>query len=102
MDSIRKEEKMKKKISASLKLKIAIEAFKGDMTIGELASRYEVSPAQIHRWKRLLLDQGAGLFESPHKPSHTVHENEIQKLHANIGRLTVENDFLSRALGQLK
>jgi len=93
---------MKKKISASLKLKITIEALKGDMTIGELASRYEVSPAQIHRWKRLLLEQGAGLFESAHKPSHTAHDNEIQKLHANIGRLTVENDFLSRALGKLK
>ena len=93
---------MRKKISASLKLKITIEAFKGDMTIGELASRYEVSPAQIHRWKRLLLEQGAELFESSHKPSHTVHEDEIQKLHANIGRLTVENDFLSRALGRPK
>ncbi|MBY0273680.1 MAG: transposase [Alphaproteobacteria bacterium] len=93
---------MKKKISASLKLKITLEAFKGDMTIGELASRYEVSSAQIHRWKRQLLEHGGELFESAHKPSHTVHENEIQKLHANIGRLTVENDFLSRALGQLK
>lgn len=93
---------MKKKISASLKLKITLEAFKGDMTIGELASRYEVSPAQIHRWKRQLLDHGAELFESSHKPAHTVHDNEIQKLHANIGRLTVENDFLSRALGLSK
>ena len=84
---------MKKKLNASLKLKITLEAFKGDMTIGELASRYEVSPAQIHRWKRQLLDHGAELFEGPHKPSHNVHETEIQKLHANIGRLTVENDF---------
>lgn len=49
LDSIIKEEKMKKKLSASLKLKITIEALKGDMTIGEIASRYEVSPAQIHR-----------------------------------------------------
>ena len=58
------EEKMKKKINASLKLKIAIEAFKGDMTIGELAGRYEVSPAQIHRWKRQLLDHGAELLKA--------------------------------------
>lgn len=72
------------------------------MTIGELASKYEVSPAQIHRWKRQLLDQGGRIFEDPHKPLKTAHEEEIQKLHANIGRLTVENDFLSRALGRLK
>lgn len=93
---------MRKKITGSLKLKITIEAFKGDMTIGELASKYEISGAQIHRWKRQLLDRGAELFENTHKLSHTAHDDEIQKLHANIGRLTVENDFLSRALGRVK
>jgi len=45
LDSIRKEEKMKKKISSSLKLKITLEVFKGDMTIGELVSKYAVGPA---------------------------------------------------------
>lgn len=93
---------MKKKFTASIKLKITLEVFKGDMTIGEIASRYEVSPAQIHRWKRILLEQGGGLFEGTQKTSTTAHEDEIQKLHANIGRLTVENDFLSRALGRSK
>lgn len=93
---------MRKSIKASLKLKITLEAIKGDMTIGELATRYEVSPAQIHRWKRLLLAQGSELFEGAKKASSAGHEEEIQKLHANIGRLTVENDFLSRALGRLK
>ena len=93
---------MKKQITSSLKLKITIEALKGDMTIGELASRYEVSPAQIHRWKRVLMEQGSELFEGSRKPGRTSHEEETLKLHANIGRLTVENDFLSRALGRLK
>ena len=93
---------MKKKFTAKVKLKITLEAIKGDMTIGEIASRYEVSPAQIHRWKRHLLEQGEDLFEGPHKGSAVAHEEEIQRLHANIGRLTVENDFLSRALGRLK
>lgn len=101
-DSIRKEEKINKKISASLKLKIAIEAFKGEMTIEELASRYEVSPAQIHNWKHLLLEHGTRLFEGVHNPSHTTQDNEIQKFHANGERLTVENNSLSRDLGQLK
>jgi transposase len=92
---------MKKKISATLKLKVAIEALKGDMTIGEIASKYEVSPSEIHRCKRQLLEKGSQVFEGE-KSSRTAHENEIQKLHANIGRLTVENDFLSRALGRIK
>lgn len=85
-----------------MKLKIALEAIKGDMTIRELAARYEVSPAQIHRWKHQLLEQGVDLFEGAHKSSKGVHDDEIQKLHANIGRLTVENDFLSRALGRVR
>lgn len=92
---------MKKKLSSSLKLKVAVEAIKGDMTIGEIASRYEVSPAEIHRCKRRLLEEGTRVFEGE-KSSKTAHENEIQKLHANIGRLTVECDFLSRALGRVK
>lgn len=93
---------MKKKISVSLKLKIAIEALKGDMTIGEIASRFEVSPAEIHRCKKKLLEDGGSVFEGKKANNRFVSEDEIQKLHANIGRLTVENDFLSRALGRLK
>ena len=92
---------MKKRFSSQLKLKVALEAIKGDLTIQEISSRYEVSPAQIHRWKKQVQDEGASLFESKgHGKNH--HEEEITKLHANIGRLTVENDFLSRALGRVK
>ncbi|MBA3814586.1 MAG: hypothetical protein H0X26_08930 [Alphaproteobacteria bacterium] len=49
---------MKKKISALLKLKVAIQSLKGDMTIGEIDSKYEVSPSEIHRGKRQLLAEG--------------------------------------------
>ena len=92
---------MKKRFSSQLKLKVALEALKGDLTIQEISGRYEVSPAQIHRWKKQIQDEGASLFESK-RPGKTHHEEEITKLHANIGRLTVENDFLSRALGRVK
>jgi len=92
---------MKKRFSAQLKLKVALEAIKGDITIQEISSRYEVSPAQIHRWKKQVQDEGASLFDSK-KSGKSQHEEEITKLHANIGRLTVENDFLSRALGRVK
>ena len=91
---------MKKRFNSQLKLKVALEAIKGDLTIQEISSRYEVSPAQIHRWKKQVQDEGASLFES--KGPGKNHQEEITKLHANIGRLTVENDFLSRALGRVK
>lgn len=93
---------MKKKFTSKMKLKIALEAIKGEITIRELGARYEVSPAQIHRWKHQLLKHGDELFESPHKSSKGGHDEEVEKLHANIGRLTVENDFLSRALGRVR
>jgi transposase len=92
---------MRKQFSSSLKLKIALEAIKSDLTISEIVSKYDVSPAQIHRWKRHLQNEGIKIFDSKSqsKPSH---DQEIITLHANIGRLTVENNFLERALGRVK
>ncbi len=92
---------MKKRFSSQLKLKVALEAIKGDLTVQEISARYEVSSTLIHRWKKQVQDEGASLFESK-KSWKSQNEEEITKLHANIGRLTVENDFLSRALGRVK
>jgi transposase len=93
---------MRKKFSSSLKLKIALEAIKGDLTISEIVSKYEISPSQIHRWKRQIQQEGVQVFNSTGGPKEIAHEQEITKLHANIGRLTVENNFLERALGRVK
>ena len=93
---------MKKRFSSQLKLKVSLEALRGDLTIQEISSKYEVSPAQIHRWKKQVQDQGASLFDCPKSLKNDAHAEEITKLHASIGRLTIENDFLSRALGRLK
>jgi hypothetical protein len=71
------------------------------MTIGEIASRFEVSPAEIHRCKKKLMEEGVCVFEG-RKSDHAIDGDELQKLHASIGRLTIENDFLSRALGRLR
>lgn len=92
---------MKKRFSSQLKLKVSLEAIRGDLAIQEISGRYEVSPAQIHRWKKQLQEEGARLFEGQ-KNGKNQKEEEITKLHASIGRLTVENDFLSRALGRVK
>lgn len=93
---------MKKRFSPQLKLKVSLEAIRGDLTIQEISARYEVSPAQIHRWKKQLQEEGAFLFEGQKNGKNQQQEEEITKLHASIGCLTVENDFLSRALGRVK
>ena len=92
---------MKKRFNSNLKLKVSLEAIKGDLTISEIVSKYDVSPAQIHRWRKQLQQNGAAVFESTVSKTSS-HEKEMTTLHANIGRLTVENDFLERALGRVK
>lgn len=89
---------MRKSYSKDFKFKVAIEAIKGDLTIAEIMSRYQVPESVIHKWKKHLLDGGSGLFAS--KRGHGKQdETDLDQLHATIGRLKVENDFLEKALG---
>ncbi len=87
------------KHSPSFKAKVALEALKGDQTIAQLASRYEVHPSQIHTWKKALVEGAPHLFESG--PGRQEKDNEAltAQLYQQIGQLKVERDFLSRRSG---
>ncbi len=81
------------------KSKVALEALKGERTISELASRFGVHPTMIHQWKKALLDGASGVFERSGTPKAAPPDKEALKtLHAKIGELTVERDFLSEKL----
>jgi transposase-like protein len=82
---------------AGFKAKVALEAIKGDQTLVELAERFEVHPNQITEWKKLLMERASEVFDKG-KPSR---EPNIKELHAKIGQLAMENDFLSVALGRI-
>ena len=79
------------------KAKVALEAVKGEQPLSELAQRFQVHPNQITTWKKQLLDRASEVFEQEKKSR----EPDTRELHAKIGELTMENDFLSVALGRI-
>lgn len=87
---------MRKVHSKEVKFKAAVEAIQGDLTIAQIVSKYQVSESLVHKWKKQLLEEGKEVFSSKRGPA--LPEAEKDKLHAVIGRLKVENDFLERAL----
>ena len=91
---------IKKKPHTSVyKFRVAIAALKGDKTVSQLCQEYGVVSSQIYKWKTALLKRGSSIFDQNACHEGTS-EQELDKLHATIGRLKVENDFLGRALGR--
>jgi transposase-like protein len=86
--------------SPVFKAKVALAAIKGEKTLAELAQLYDVHPTQVTAWKAQLLDGAAGLFGSGSASKETALAVDLKTLHAKIGELTLENDFLSGALGK--
>jgi transposase len=85
--------------SPAFKAKVALAALQGDETLAQLAERFDVHPNQITQWKSQLLERAAEVFSSGAPPS--VEGPSLKELHAKIGQLALENDFLSHALGKL-
>ena len=80
------------------KAKVALAAIKGEKTLAELAQQYDVHPNQITAWKAHLVEAASGLFGSDGTVTDPSPAIDVKTLHAKIGELTLENDFLSGAL----
>ena len=89
----------RRKHGAAFKAKVAVAALRGDQTISELASRFEVHPTLIHTWKKQLVESAPELFRSGHGHQGKGQEALVSKLYQQIGQLTVERDFLSDRSG---
>ena len=86
--------------SPSFKAKVALAAVRGDKTMAELAEQFDVHPNQIQDWRRKLLDQAGELFERGSHPAEDT-EHKLKELHAKIGQLTMERDFLEQGLERI-
>ena len=83
--------------TASFKAKVALAAVKGEKTLAELAQQFDVHPNQITQWKAQLFDGAASVFGQD-KSEAAAPGVDVKSLHAKIGELTLENDFLEGAL----
>lgn len=88
--------------SAEFKFKVALEAIRGEKTSSQLCQEFGIVSSQLFKWKKALLDGGADVFKQGQCQVKNQSEAEIDKLHATIGRLKVENDFLERVLGRCR
>ncbi len=82
------------------KAKVALAAIQGELTMAEMVKKFEVQPTQITQWKKQLLE-GAGNIFGRHTKRDEASQETIQELHAKIGQLTMENDFLERGLTKI-
>jgi len=82
--------------SPAFKAKVALAALIGDKTLAQIAEEFDVHPNQITSWKQQLENRSAELFGKTTEPE--VSAVDIKTLHAKIGQLTLENDFLGGAL----
>jgi len=91
----------KKTFTAAFKAKVAIEALKGNKTTNELASEFEVHPSQVKVWKQQLIEESQAVFGNKKDKKEEASAQERDRLYAQVGRLSVELEWLKKKTGHL-
>jgi transposase len=90
----------RKRYSAEFKARVALEALRGELTVSQLATKHSVHQTLIGDWKRQAMDGLATVFSGKAEAKAGMREEDVEKLHAKIGQLVVERDFLAKASGR--
>ncbi len=90
----------RKRYGADFKAKVALEAIRGELTAAQLASKHGVHQTMINDWKRMAIAGLTSIFDVKGVEKEVAREGEVEKLHAKIGQLLVERDFLAKASGR--
>ena len=90
----------RRRFTAEFKAKVAVEAIRGELTVSELARKHAVHPNLIAGWKRQAIGGMAGVFDGKGSERDQGREVEVRELHAKIGQLVIERDFLAKASGR--
>ena len=88
----------RRRFSADFKAEVALQALRGELTLAQLSRKYQVHPTMISTWKRQLTQEATQLFTRGRSSSERASEDRIKELHAKIGQLTIEKDFLKKGL----
>jgi transposase len=87
----------RKNHAPAFKAKVALAALSGEKTITELSSEFGVHQTLVHKWLKQLKESAPGIYSGEIKTIEAVKEKQLHDLHAKIGQLTVERDFLAKA-----
>jgi transposase-like protein len=89
----------RRRFTAAVKAKVAVEAIKGSRPVNDLAGLYQVHPTQVSLWKKQALDAMPGIFADGRRTAATGGDGVEARLYEEIGRLKVEVDFLKKKVG---
>jgi transposase len=90
----------RRRFAPEFKAKVALEALAGELTLAEIAAKHDIHPNLVQQWRRHAKESLPDLFSGKTAAHQSSREAEIKALHAKIGELTVEKDFLAKAFGR--
>ena len=90
----------RKRYTAEFKAKVALEALRGELTASQLATKHGIRQTMAGEWKRQAMEGLASVFSGKAEAAEAAQSAEVEKLHAKIGQLLVERDFLAKASGR--